>query len=417
MEPLALFQTLGISLGLGLLVGLQRERGTDPMAGIRTFPLITVLGTVSALLAETYGGWILGAGVLAIAGFSAVSAFVGLKRGADVEPGITTQIAALVMFAIGAMLVVLPQQVPVALTAAVAMLLHAKHALHTFAERLGDKDVRAIMQFALISLVVLPILPDQTYGPYETLNPYVIWLMVVLVVGISLLGYLAYKFLGQSAGVLLGGILGGLVSSTATTVSFSRRGKTDARQVRASTVVILVAAVVVFARVLVEISVVSRGLLGPAAGPMLTLAGVGAVISAILWLGIRRQPSEMPEQQNPSEMKTALVFGALYALVRLAAAWGEQRFGTSGLYVVAGISGLADMDAITLSTARMHSEKTIEAALAWRVIMVGILSNLVFKALIVSALGGRRLAARVWLLFAPSLAVGVLLILFWPDAV
>jgi uncharacterized membrane protein (DUF4010 family) len=202
MEPA--FQQLGLSALLGLLVGLQRERTTTGVAGMRTFPLITVLGTASALLADKFGGWIVAAGLL---GIVAVLMVHHLSQIRQPEPGhgSTTDVAMLVMFAVGALLVVGPMGVAVAIGGGVAVLLQFKPELHRFAARLGDEDLRAVMQFVLITCIILPVLPhhrlallpDPPYGELNVLDPFEIWLMVVLVVGLTLGGYILYKFLGQ----------------------------------------------------------------------------------------------------------------------------------------------------------------------------------------------------------------------------
>src|SRR5258706_1935773 len=203
---------LGIALGLGLLVGMQRERTDSHLAGIRTFPLITMLGTVAGLLALRFGGWVVAAGLLSLA---AIVIFSNRAR-ADLppDPGITTEVATLLMFGVGAYLVPGYASVAVALVGTVAVLLHLKPEMHAFARRVGDKDFKAIMQFVLVTLVILPVLPNREYGPYQILNPFKIWVLVVLIVGISLGGYIAYKFLGATSGSLVAGVLGGISSTT-----------------------------------------------------------------------------------------------------------------------------------------------------------------------------------------------------------
>jgi uncharacterized membrane protein (DUF4010 family) len=219
MELWDLFQRLGIALGLGLIVGLQRERSGSPLGGFRTFPLVTLLGGLSGLLGGTSGGWVVAAAWLSLA----VVIAVGHVENPQEKGGITTEIAMLLMFAVGAYCLSGHVAVATAVGGTVAVLLHLKPQMHSLAKRLADPDFQAIMQFVLITFVFLPILPDKGYGPFDVLNPFKIGLMVVLIVGISLGGYIIYKLLGANAGTLAGGVLGGLISSTATTVSYSRR--------------------------------------------------------------------------------------------------------------------------------------------------------------------------------------------------
>jgi uncharacterized membrane protein (DUF4010 family) len=183
---------LAIALGLGLLVGLQRERTESSIAGLRTFALVTVLGGLTGLLAQDFGGWVLAGALLALAAMVVVGNVAKLRDEVR-DPGITTEVAVLLMFGVGAYLTQGPVEVGIVLGGTVAVLLHAKARLHGFVDRLGDQDVTAIMQFVLLTLVILPVLPNETYGPFDVLNPRHIWLMVVLIVGITLGGYLAYR--------------------------------------------------------------------------------------------------------------------------------------------------------------------------------------------------------------------------------
>lgn len=410
-------RALGISLGLGLLVGLQRERADSRMGGIRTFPLITLLGTVCSLLSNSFGGWIVAAGLLSIAVLTLVSNLARLKVDGAPEPGQTTEAAALLMYGVGAYVAVGNQAAAVAIGGAAAVLLHFREPLHRFVEKMGDHDTRALMQFVLIALVILPVLPNRAYGPYAVFNPYDIWRMVVLIVGIGIGGYVAYKLFGRGAGTLLGGVLGGLISSTATTVSYARRSKDLPAAAPLAALVILIASTIAFARVIVEVAVVAPGTLARLAPPLGAMLGLMILLSAgMYFLNRGQEAEEMPEQENPAELGSALWFGALYALVLFAVAAVKDHFGSSGLYVVALLSGLTDVDAITLSTANLVKSGRIAADTGWRLILLASLSNLVFKGGAVMALGHRRLSARIVVLFGIALAGGALILLLWPRA-
>lgn len=415
-----IFLRLGIALGLGLLVGLQRERVASRVAGFRTFPLVTVLGSVSALLAAELGGWLLAAVFLGLAGLI-LTANLMLSHIDEPDPGQTTEVALLLMFAVGAYLIVGEPQVAVAVAGTTAVLLYLKGPLHGLADRIGDRDFRAIIQFVLISLVILPVLPDRIYGPFEVLNPREIWWMVVLIVGISLGGYVAFKLLGRRGGILLAGLLGGLVSSTATTVSYARRSR-ERSSVRPAVLVILLASAVVFVRVLVEMAVVARQHFWAMAGPVVALLAVAGGLAALLWWGLdpsggSRVEGEMeraPEPDNPTELGSALLFGVLYGLMLLAVAAAKEYWSEGGLMVVSVLSGLTDMDAITLSTSRLVQDGRLEATTGWRLIVVASLSNLVFKGAVVAVLGRRALAWWVAVAFAVLLAAGGLILWWWP---
>ena len=414
MELSSVFQQLGIALGLGLLVGLQRERTDSRLAGVRTFPLVTVLGTLCGQLSDSSGGWVIGFGLVALSGVIVVGNLREPKT-AERHPGLTSEIAMLVMFLVGAYLSSGHEAAAVAVGGGVAVLLHLKPQMHAAASKIGERDFKAIMQFVLISLVILPVLPNRFFGPYGVLNPHQIWWMVVLIVGISLGGYIVYKLFGEKAGTLVGGILGGLISSTATTVSYARRSRQPESSAGLAAVVIMVASTVVFLRVLILINVAAPEFLKAAGPPFAIMLAAGALLSAGLWLLNRKEHSRMPEQENPTELKTALLFGLLYAIVLIAAAAAKDYFGERGLYLVSVASGLADMDAITLSISQLVRSGNLEGQTGWRLILVAAMSNLVFKSLVVAFLGEFKLFKRVAALFLLAFGVGVLLLLLWPG--
>lgn len=430
MEPL--FQQLGISVLLGLLVGLQREHAVSGMAGMRTFPLVTVFGSVAALLADHFAeSWILAAGLLAVVIVASAGRLLRprLVDSSDDQPGITTDVALLLMYAVGALVVIGPMSVAIVIGGGAAVLLQFKPELHNIARKLGDEDLRAIMQFVLITCIVLPVLPNRNYGPqtlfepggavnqppgpFDVFNPFETWLMVVLIVGLSLGGYIIYKFFGRGAGVLLGGILGGAISSTATTVSYARNARANSGGALMASVVIMIASTVMYVRVLLAVAVVSsqdwhflRTLLLPM-GVMTLLTLLPAML---LWFQIRRQPVHMPEQQNPTQLKSAMVFGAMYALVLLALAMARHYWDGEGLCAVAFLSGLTEMDAVTLSTARLAISDPLVATDGWRMIVVAAMANSVSKTVLAGLLGGWQLLIRIVVLFAVPMLGGAALL-------
>ena len=412
MDTIATLQVLGMSAALGALVGLERQRAGSAIGGIRTFPLIAVLGTVCALLAESYGAWTVASGLLAVVGMLAIANFANRSEAGD---GITTEIAALLVYVIGAYVVAGHAAVAAVSGGALALLLHFKESLHDIVRRMGPTVVAAIMRFVLISLVILPLLPDRAYGPYAVLNPREIWWMVVLIVGIGLGGYIANAWCGARAGALLGGVLGGLISSTATTVGLARRVRGTPEAAGLAAVVITVASTVAFIRVLVEIAAVAPTALRAMAGPVACLLGLMAVIALGMWRVSGRARAELPPQSNPAELRSALIFAGLYAVIILLVAAVKDRFGSSGLYLVAVISGMTDMDAITLSTARLVEGGTVSAATGWRVVVIAALANLVFKGVAAAVLGGWTLGWRVLSAFAVVVIAGIVLLLVWPD--
>ena len=410
---LIVLQQLAVAFGLGLLLGLQRERTESTIGGIRTFPLIALFGTVCALLGKTFGGWVVAAGLLALVAIVVYSNLAKMKSG-DIDPGMTTEVAALLLYGLGAYVVIGSMIVAVVVGGAMAVLLQFKKPLHALAGAIGERDMRAIMQFVLLSLVILPVLPHQDFGPYGVWNPFQIWLMVVLIVGISLTGYIAYKFLGAQRGTLLAGVLGGLISSTATTVSYARRTVENTNLANLAAVVIVIASCVSMGRVLIEVAAVAPVAFASMAPPLAAILAVSVIIAAAMFLWQPARHTRMPEQKNPAELKTAFIFAAIYAVVLLAVAVAKEHFGSAGFYTVAIISGLTDMDAITLSSARLVENGRTDPSTGWRAILIAAMSNFVFKFGTVSLLGDRLLTLRIGAAFGLILTFGAAVLWFWP---
>jgi uncharacterized membrane protein (DUF4010 family) len=407
-------QAFATSIGIGLLIGLERERQSDVKAGLRTFALVGLLGCICALLAQLTGsGWILAAGLLAIAAMI-ISAHVSdpLDSG---DPGTTSVVALLVCYALGAMVWYGHGSSAVMLAIATTVLLYFKAELHGISRSLTPVDLISILQFGVLALVILPILPDRNFGPYETLNPRNIWLMVVLISGVSLAGYAALRIVGARHGAALIGLFGGLVSSTATTMIFARHARAHEAMARTAMVVILLANMVVLLRLSMVTFIVAPSVLLP----LLSVLSLGMLlgVAATLW-GWRQLESgdnlPLPQVANPTEIKTAVGFGALYALVLVLSAWLQDIAGSQGLYLLALASGLTDVDAITLSSLRMFGMEKLSENQAVMAITLATLSNLAFKTGLVVIIGGKALARFTlpgFLAIAVGLGGGLLLMM------
>ncbi|EMI18164.1 putative membrane protein [Rhodopirellula maiorica SM1] len=416
---LEVYQAIALSLGLGLLVGLQRQWSESEIAGIRTFPLITLLGTFCGLLgehasAENHLGWLVAAGLIAVAIVLAIANVAKITAG-EFDFGMTTEMAALLMFVVGVAVGVGMYGPAIVTSGIAAVLLHWKKRLHAMVVRMGENEIRSVIHLALIGLVILPVLPNETFGPYDVLNPYSIWRMVVLIVGISMVAYIAFKLVGPRAGAVLGGILGGLISSTATTVSYARQAKSSPDASAMAALVIVIASTIVNVRVLFEIGVVAPGLLRVAALPLLAMLLLMTVECVVLFIPLRKQATEPPKHDNPAQLKPAIVFGVLYAVILFIVAAAKDLFGSGALYGIAMISGLTDVDAITLSTAKLFNDGRVDDSTAWRVILIATMSNLVFKAGVVAFLGNKRLLWYVALLFGIAMLGGGALLAFWEE--
>ncbi len=387
-------QAFAVSLGIGLLIGLERERKPDSKAGLRTFALTALFGCLAALLSDKSGGWLLAVGLLLLAAMM----IVALARDPlnDNDPGTTTVVALMLCYGLGALVWYRHATLAVMIAITTTVLLYFKGQLQVVTRSLTHKDLLSILQFAVLSLVVLPILPDRDFGPYQALNPQQVWWMVVLISGLSLAGYAALRFVGNRHGAPLLGLFGGMVSSTATTLVFARHARSDSGLSDTATLVILIANLVVTVRLGVVAVVLAPSLLLPLASVLGGGLLLGLVVVLNKWRSIDASGNlPLPEVKNPTEISTALSFGLLYGIVLLLSAWLQDVAGSQGLYLVALASGLTDVDAITLSTLRLFNQETLGAAPAVIAIGLASLANLVFKSGLVLAIGGKPLARRV----------------------
>lgn len=431
--------SLGLALALGLFVGLEREQSGHGV-GIRTFPLITVFGACAALLSETLGEWIIPTGLVVLGASLVVHDVLAYgNRGisqeepdsdseepdSEVEPdddgsreaGTTTIVSALLMYVVGALLIADYASIGVAIGGTTAVLLRWKRPLHNFAEQLGPAGSRAVYRFVLIAVVVLPVLPDRTYGPYDVFNPFQIWLVVVLIVGISIIGFILYRFVGARAGVVLGGVVGGLISSTAATVSYARRAKRAPSTASSAAVAIMIASTLSFVRIVIEVLVVAWDIRWVVVPKFAVLVAVMAIVSGVaFWVTDDFEAEDDHQPENPASLKAAVVFGVMYAIILFAVAATEENFGDTGMYVLATISGLTDVDAITLSTAEMIKNGRVSEEVGWRMMLIGGISNMAFKGGVAAVLGGRRLFYRIAVMFGVTLLTGFGILLLWPSA-
>jgi uncharacterized membrane protein (DUF4010 family) len=392
------------SMAIGLLLGLQRERTPSAKAGLRTFALVALFGCASALIAETVAGaWIIAAGLLLV-GVMIIAAYHDPDDGPEADSGTTTVIALLFCYTLGVMIWYGYSRLAIALGIVATALLQFKPELHGLSSKLSRNDVASILQFAVLSFVILPYLPNRGFDRYQVLNPYHIWLMVVLVSGIGLAGYLALRMLGAKRSHLLVGTLGGLVSSTATTVVYARLSRSTPAMLPVAGSIVATSNLIPLVRLAVLGAVVAPSIL-PALLPLLA-AGLALGLVALMFrlrTALPKEAVEIPKLENPTHLNVALGFGALYALILFASAWLSERAGSQGLYAIAVASGFVDVDAISLSSFNLLNNGAVTAQAAASAIGLAYISAVAFKLAVLGAMGGRRLLAFC----APSLASAI----------
>ncbi|SDH95202.1 MgtC/SapB family protein [Pseudomonas panipatensis] len=415
-ENMEIVLDLTTALAIGLLVGTERGWRTRDsedirqIAGIRTFTLTGMLGGFSALLASHFGVWAwaimaLLVGLLAVAGYLA-----DVRRSGD--QGMTSEIALLATFLLGSLAVADSRLLATAGGVVVALLLSLKESLHAALKHLDAKELSAAFKLLFISVVMLPVLPNQGYGPWQVFNPYSTWWMVVLIAGLGFAAYVAVRLTGTRYGLLITAVLGGLVSSTAMTLTLARLHQ-DRRLHALLAASLLATSALMFPRVLLEVGAVSPALLPRLLPALLLAALVYAGGALVFWFRAESQDgqaSSEPPLKNPFELGPALRFAVLLALILFLVEASRRYLGDVGVYLVALLSGLADVDAITLSLAS-HSQNGLEASVASHGIVLAVISNNVVKATLIALIGGRQLALRCLPVMLAGLACGSLTLL------
>lgn len=437
---MSLYGSLVVALAIGFLIGLQRAQASvaddssspttselrerpsgRSIGGIRTYPLVALVGAVAALLVPSVGMV-----ALAIAGLG-VLVPIALAYADDLrsgrQRGLTTEMALLITFLLGAFSASIPT-IPIdkqrwLLSATVGIVvtsvLSLKQPLHTLAQRISREDLLAWLKFAIVAVVIVPLLPDEAYGPLpelRVLNPFKIGIMVVLVAGLSLVGYGAMRWLGPSRGLSVTGVIGGIVSSTAVTLAMSQRSKSHAALEQPCALAVVLANSIMPLRVVVIVFLAQRELALAIAPELLAMAATGVLSTFIFRRRIHSGESVGPSSDvviaNPFELGSALKFGALFAVILVLTRFAERQLGEAGLYAAGFVAGITDLDAITLSmTQLLNGGNSVTVGIASNVVLIAVVANTLFKAGLARMLGSRRYSDAVLVSFAAMFVVAL----------
>jgi len=412
-QSLEMLTRLGVALAIGLLIGLERgwhQRNLpegERVAGFRTFGLVGLLGAAAVVLAGEQA-LILAAIAVALG----IIAGIGYFRVSRTQRGhsATGMVALLLTFSLGAMAGRGYLEVASSAAVVVTLLLGVKPELHGLVRAIEREELLATIRLLLISVVLLPILPNRGFGPWQALNPYRIWWMVVLVAGVSYLGYFAQRIWGREGGYLVTGVLGGIVSSTAVTLTLSRRAGASRADLDALGAGIVVACSMMFLRLLLVVSPIAPALTRPLAAPLAVAATVGFAGGAVLAFRSRGERARRAERdvelRNPLDLASAIKFGFILAAVMFLSRGLTQSMGDNGLYLLAVLAGLADVDAIALSAAAMSTQGQATTGAALTALLLAAAANTVTKGALAWVLGRSALGLRVALPMASSLAAG-----------
>jgi len=417
MEGIAIpfLHALVVSASAGALIGLLRqwmdthdEKVIEPVAGLRTYSLWSLFGFLSAFIHNSYADFFFPVAFASFAIF--LVAAHSLDHPDERHIGLTSYVAAILTFLIGALIFWQRFQVAVAVTVTIAILLASKPFVHRWTRNLTNEDIQNLLQFLAVTGLILPLVPNQGFGPLEAFNPYNIWLMVVLISGLGFVGYIAVRILGAKAGIILTGVAGGLASSTATTLALTRNSRDNPQIAHTLAIGIIIANTVMIGRVAVIILALNQSLFNSVAVPLMVMALPTTVILFwnILIRGKKHEDIALPELHNPLSLKLAIKFALLYAvivfLIKAVGQWGSG----GGFYPVAFLSGLTDMDAIALSLTNAEKDGSILVEIAARGILLGAIANSFFKTVLALWFGHLHLRKPLLVGMIPMIVFGVL---------
>jgi uncharacterized membrane protein (DUF4010 family) len=404
MDVTAQLQPLAFALAIGLMVGLQRgwqsreAPAGSRVAGFRTFGLLGLGGGVAALLPPLFGAILLAA--------AAATLVVGYARALEPDDqSATSTVAGLLTLALGAYAALGHHVEALAATAILVLLLAMRRQLHRFLAGLTAAEIEAATRFAIVALVILPLMPDRSMGPLDAWNPRQLWLVIVLVLGLSFAGYVAARRIGPARGLIATAAAGALVSSTAVTASYARRLRISSAADGPLIAGIAVASAIMYARVLLLTAILAPFALVPLA---LAMVPAGLVSGTLAWVAVRRTPAVASEQElklgNPLEFGPALALAAFVALLAVASRWTQQQFGDAGIGALLLLTGFADVDAAVITLAGLP-EGTLSPARAGLLLGLPVVANMVLKAGLALVIAGGRAGWRAaWPLLASVLA-------------
>ena len=405
----------GAALLIGALIGLEREfyqqkKDSPDFAGLRTFSLIALLGAVTAFLIDDLGMILMALAFGGLILMTTVSYFSAISR-RKAETGITTEIAALLTFLFGVLVMNGHAVVAISIAVVTALILAFKGVLHGFVRTMSPEDIHVTLKFALVAAVILPLLPNRTVDPWGLFNPFQIWLLVVLVSAIGFSGFVMMKLLGASRGINLTGIFGGLASSTATTISFSSASREYPEMASHYANAVVLASTVMFPRIFILILIIHPPLAMKVLIPLLVM-----LLTGLIYIFIRQRKGKKKEETvhpefkitNPLKLSTAIKFGLFFAVIIVVVEYAQRYLGSSGVYLTSLLAGLTDVDAISLSLSRLTKSSQLSINVASAAVVIAALVNTVTKGVIAYVSGTEELRKPVIKAFAYMLLTGII---------
>ncbi|RIW15229.1 MgtC/SapB family protein [Algoriphagus lacus] len=371
-----------VVIGIGSVIGLERQytamkENSHGFAGIRTFIFLVLLGFIAGLFYFLFSPWVYVAVFLGVSILIAVSYWFTATQG---DRGSTTEFTSLIAFVLGSMTLIGLIEISLMITVLVVVVLSSKFRIKTIVGTITAEEMYDFIRFVVIALLIFPFLPDETYGPYDVLNPKEIGWVIILTSGLGLVGYILTKFLGPKKGILLGGIVGGLVSSTAVTWVYAKKSKENENLAASCATAILAASSIMFIRVLIWTFIFNQTLFNRLL-PAISLVFLSA-IGITLYIYFRRQTKQLNEAEiplkKPLDLKGAMIFGAIYTVILLVVSYANENLGESGTLISSAIAGFSDIDAITISVSKLSGLK-LDLGIASLAILIAAISNTLVK--------------------------------------
>jgi len=415
---LFLLAELGIAVALGALIGAEREvtetgrknrKNGIEFSGLRTYSIISLLGFLAAFFGQFFGQTVFSVFAAVVAIFLMVEYWLHNRN--SVSSGITSELAAFTTFAVGA-LVNISLLAAISVAVVITIILALKKWLRSFLQRVSEIEFFATLKFILIAFVVLPILPSEPIDPWGFIDLHNIWLMVVFISAISFVGYFLTKMIGAKKGLGLTGLVGGLASSTAVTTAMSEQSRGNPRLQNTFTLAVVIASAVMFGRVVFEVFILNRELLPQIATTLGVMFATSGGVLIYLWRqSSRKEQKQKTEKElkvgSPFRIAPALKFGLFYVLILVVANLANRFFGENGIYFAATISGLADVDAITISLSHLAKSGELAGEVATRAITLAVLVNTLIKLSIIRFFGSKKFFQQAVVAFSVILASGL----------
>lgn len=396
------FEPFFTALFIGALVGVERTHHLQgqggSLAGIRTFMLFAVLGALASWLARAMGSSLVFVGGLLSVTAVVLAGYVMQRRKNEDSVGVTTEMAAVVVYVLGALTVYGSSIIAVALAIVTASLLAMKATLHAAVNKVSRDELTATLRLLFASFIVLPLLPNRTIDPWGALNPFKLWMLVILISAISMVGYVAVRLVGASRGTLFTGLFGGLVSSTAVTLTFARQSREEPELSQAFATGTLIAWTVMFLRIIVLVGILSWPLLSKVAWPLGVMAFAGIAMVALALRGYLRNSTSTPHElglKNPFRLRAAIQFAAIFAVMLVVSKLVQHSAPGQGLYWFSALAGSTDADAIVLSLTELFTKNEVSSLIVTRGIVIAAIANTIVKLILISSLGSRQTARRI----------------------